>query len=92
MLTRRGLLLGALAAGIAPAAIRPGVLMPVRALWVPRARPVLVNGRYIIMVHPSWMEDMRAEASGYGPAADLVRGELITLESSFRIIEAASIL
>lgn len=37
MTTRRGLLAGILAAGFAPAAIGSGVLMPVRAIVLPKS-------------------------------------------------------
>jgi hypothetical protein len=35
MISRRGLLQGILAAGMAPAIVKAGVLMPVRQIWTP---------------------------------------------------------
>lgn len=62
MLSRRGFLAGIIAAGVAPAIVRPGLLMPVKPLW----RPI------------PWGVSPVATLTQWGTAIPLTGGDLVT--------------
>lgn len=71
MIQRRSFLGVILAAGVAPAFVRSGVLMPVKEIWTPGVSLDLVRrvksgmrrhvrvdlGSYVVFLHPDWADD-----------------------------------
>ena len=71
MVKRRSFLAGILAAGVAPAFVRSGVLMPVKQIWVPPVtdmkmfRRVVADLRTNSISHGEWFYSGNVQASDF---------------------------
>lgn len=92
-LSRRSFLGVILAAGVAPAAIGSGILMPVRKLWTPPGLDEL-KAKAIMSLLDEMTDDMlKTEHAGltFEGGAGLLPGHVITIEGlpgSYLVIEA----
>lgn len=83
-MNRRGFLASILAAGVAPAIVGSGILMPIRKLWTPDQQVGIDLAPYgddcVIAISEVWMGNTRVQY--WSPPRQMKHGETITVAAN----------